>query len=413
MVVRIRRNRIWFIAIGILFVVTAVISVHHLVSHKILSTDNPKNITTAVRTEKSSKQADIKNMRGVWIPYFSLETQEHTESAFKRNFDRLIATAKSHKMNTVIVHVRPFSDALYPSEYYPQSHILTGTQGETVSYDPLEYMITKTHESGMKFHAWINPYRISTESTPEEFSADNIVNTLSESSILHYNGGIYINPSSVEGRKLIIDGIKEVVEKYAVDGVQFDDYFYPDKDLSIDRKYYEDYVCECDSDGIVLSQTQWRKANVNMLISAVYDSIKQIKKEVIFGISPQGNISNCNDIGADVEEWCNTYGYADYICPQMYVNFDHAILPFDTMVEQWQELTKSQKIPLCIGLALYKANSSDYDDGTWQNSNDILRQEVEYCQQKGIDNFMLYDIDYFDKSYTQTEMQNLVNALDS
>ncbi len=411
MVVRIRSNRIWFIAVGILFVVTAVISIHHLTAHKILTTDVPdKGGSRVGKVEKSSKKADIQNMRGVWIPYFSLETAEHTEASFKSNFDRLVATAKDHKMNTLIVHIRPFSDSLYPSEYFPMSHILTGTQGEEVSYDPLEYMITRTHENGMKFHAWINPYRICTSTTPEELSDNGIMNILSENDVLYYDGGMYINPSSAEGRKLILDGVKEVVRNYDVDGIQFDDYFYPDSDLSLDRVNYREYVSRCDSDGIVLSQSEWRKANVNMLISAVYSSIKQTDKKVVFGISPQGNISNCHDIGADVDKWCSTYGYVDYICPQMYVNFEHSVLPFDTMVEQWQELTKDKKVDLCIGLALYKANS-DYDEGSWKNSQDILQQEVEYCRQNGIDDFMLYDIDYFDKENTKEEIQNVVSIL--
>ena len=414
MVIRIRRNRLWFTAVGLLLAVMFTASIFHMTTQKIVQTDTEQNTEslrkTAGKVSESDKKAKIETMRGIWIPYFSLETQEHTEQAFKENYDKLIATAKEHKMNAVIVHIRPFSDALYPSEIFPMSHILTGTQGENTAYDPLQYMIDKTHESGLQFHAWVNPYRISTGSTPTEFADNSILEQLSDSDILHFDGGIYINPSSTEGRKLITDGIKEIVNNYDVDGIQFDDYFYPDADFSLDRKYYKEYVDNCDSESIVLSQSEWRKANVNMLVSGVYSSIKQADKEIIFGISPQGNISNCNEIGADVAKWCSTYGYVDYICPQMYVNFEHPILPFDTMIEQWQELTKDKKVDLCIGLALYKVNS-DYDNGTWKNSNDILKQEAEYCHQKGIDNFMLYDIDYFYKDNARDEVQNVVNVL--
>ena len=164
-----------------------------------------------------------------------------------------------------------------------------------------------------------------------------------------------------------------------------------------------------DSEAVALSHSEWRKAQVNMLISSVYSAVKQIKPKVVFGVSPQGNISNCSDIGADVGLWCQNEGYADYICPQAYVNFEHSFLPFDKMLSQWKELAGNNKTSLCVGLALYKANNGDYDGGSWKNKNDILKQEVEYCRKNGIDNFIIYDIDYLDDDNTMEEVRNVVS----
>lgn len=415
MVLKIKGNRIWLTAIAILFAVTLTTTVIHIFKNGSDKNYTLSNTAVSGAKEASSDTSDIfrvsiKGMRGVWVPFMSLDTNQHSESSFKNNFDSLAETAVKNKINTLIVHVRPFSDALYNSDIFPSSHILSGTQGEAVEYDALKYMIEKTHEKGMKFHAWVNPYRIKTSDTPSKLSDDGILSILSDDDIIEYDGGIYINPSSEKGRSIIIEGVREIVKNYDVDGVQFDDYFYPSSDNSLDISSYREYISGLDSEAVALSHSEWRKAQVNMLISSVYSAVKQIKPKVIFGVSPQGNISNCSDIGADVGLWCQNEGYADYICPQAYVNFEHSFLPFDTMISQWKELAGSNKTSLCVGLALYKANNGDYDGGSWKNKNDILKQEVEYCRKNGIDNFIIYDIDYLDDSNTYEEVQNVMSV---
>lgn len=417
MILKIKGNKIWFSSIAILLVVMMVTTIVQLSNVETSQSSISTSITSdktenavVVMQKKSTQPTIVKDMRGVWVPYMSLETQEHNEQSFKSNFDSIIKTAVENNLNTLIVHIRPFSDALYKSDIFPYSHILTGSQGESVDYDPLEYMIKKCHENKLKFHAWVNPYRIATSDTPREFSENNIINTLSNDDIIEYDGGKYINPSSTKGRQIIVDGVKEIVKNYDVDGVQFDDYFYPSADLEYDKAIYESYLSMLDEECTALSHKEWRQSNVNILISSVYSSIKQIKSSVIFGISPQGNISNCYDIGADVKTWCNTSGYADYICPQMYVNFDHSILPFDKMVSDWKEINPTNNVPLCVGLALYKAGT-DSDNGTWQNKTDILKSEVEYCKENGIDNFIIYDIDYFKDENAREEVKNVISVL--
>lgn len=409
MIFKVKGDKIWFSAIAILLIVTIITTIINIAIPKEVNINSTK--TSAIQLNQSSESnKKVSDMRGVWVPYMSLQNDEYTEEAFKKNFDNIIKISKEHKINTLFVHIRPFADALYKSEIFPYSHILTGTQGKTIDYDPLDYMIEQAHKNDMEFHAWINPYRISTKDTPDALAENSIINSLSDSDILEYDGGNYINPASQKGRDLIIKGVKEVVKNYDIDGIQFDDYFYPSSETELDKSSYEEYKSQLDGECIPLTQYEWRKSNVNILISSVYSIIKQLKPDVLFGISPQGNISNCLDIGADVNTWCNTYGYMDYICPQLYVNFEHSVLPFDTMLKEWKEISKNNKITLCVGLALYKANS-DYDEGTWKNSDEILKKEVEYCQKNNINNFIIYDISYFENENTADEIKNVMSVL--
>ncbi|MEE1281043.1 MAG: family 10 glycosylhydrolase [Acutalibacteraceae bacterium] len=408
MILKIKGNKIWFSAVCMLVIVAVITTVVRITSPiqetPDIKNNNPFVNTTAVNTVK------IENMRGVWIPYMSLDTGEYTEASFKENFNKMVETAKNNKMNTLIVHIRPFSDALYKSEIFPSSHIIAGNQGGEVNFDALNYMIDTAHNNNLKLHAWINPYRISLSDTPVKLSDNSIINKLEDDDIIEYDGGKYINPSSSNGKRLIIQGVKEVAQNYNVDGIQFDDYFYPTSNTEVDRVFYQDYLGNLDSECVPLTQFEWRRANVNMLVSNVYSCIKKINPDIIFGISPQCNINNCNEIGADVELWSNSYGYVDYICPQIYVNFEHSTTPFDKNFKEWLEITKSNKVTLCIGLALYKANS-DYDNGTWKNSNDILKKQIELCKENGVNNYMIYDIDYFNNEATNKEVENVMSVL--
>ena len=134
----------------------------------------------------------------MWVPYFSLDTAEHTQEAFEEHYRQIAQTAQEKGINAMFVHVRPFSDALYPSAYYPWSHILTGTQGRDPGYDPLQFMIDTTHQLGMEFHAWINPLRVKTAETPAALADNNPYGTLGAESpgyFMEYDGGVYLNPA--------------------------------------------------------------------------------------------------------------------------------------------------------------------------------------------------------------------------
>ena len=211
-------------------------------------------------------------------------------------------------------------------------------------------------------------------------------------------------------RSYIADGVAEIVEKYPVDGVQFDDYFYPTQDESFDKTAYQAYCDQAKKDGYsALSLSQWRKANINALVSLVYQKIKEVNPKTVFGISPQGNLSNNDALGADVASWCSAKGYLDYICPQMYVNFENDALPFTETIETWKNLITEDSIAFYVGLAVYKAGS-DADGGTWEKYGDILSRQVMAGREIDCDGFMFYSYDYLDTDQTREEMENVMKV---
>lgn len=349
---------------------------------------------------------------GVWIPYMSLSTTEKTEDVFKANYDAKLESAKAMGVNAVFVHVRPFADSFYPSEYEPWSHILTGTQGKDPDYDPLAYMVEKAHENGMAFHAWINPLRIATASTPGTLSEDGFYMQNREENpfyFMEYDGGIYYNPASAYIRGRIADSAAEIAQNYDVDGIHFDDYFYPTDDETIDANQYAAYVNETEEP---LPLHEWRTANINALIATVYHRIKQTAPEVEFGISPQGNLQNNEKINADVYTWCAQSGYIDYICPQLYYSFENEALPFETALEDWNEMERLDSVRLYIGLAVYKAGT-DADNGTWLNTTDTIARQIERAEETGADGVLLYAVDYFEAEEAKAEMANAKVAIDA
>ena len=355
-------------------------------------------------------------MRAVWVPYLSLDQSKIGEGqeAFQKSFDQIVAKAKEYGFNTLIVHVRAFGDAMYPSEIYPWSHLLTGTQGGDPGFDPLAYMVEKTHEAGMQFHAWLNPLRIQSNGAPSILAPNNLYSQWRSDSdkdnddwVVDWEDGKYFNPAYPQVREKIIDGVREIVENYGVDAIHFDDYFYPTTDTAFDEKAYQAYT-ESVGDGVPLTLPQWRMANINTLVSGVYSAVKSVNPKVQFGISPQGNVTNDLNMGADVETWASQKGYVDYLCPQIYVNFDHPLLPFNDTADQWRQMTTAEGVKLYIGLAVYKAGSEDADSGTWKGKTDVLQKEIEYARELGCDGIMLYSWDYMDTSQTQEEVANVI-----
>lgn len=354
--------------------------------------------------------SEPKELAGVWVPYMSLTVGEHTEEAFQDNFRAIADSAREKGLNALFVHVRPFCDALYPSKLYPWSHILTGEQGKDPGFDPLEFMVEYTHSLGMQFHAWINPLRVKTEHSPETLSADNPYEQLREDSpyyFMEYQGGIYLDPAYSYVRTLIAEGAAEIVSNYKVDGIHFDDYFYPAEDESLDSEAYSLYVSSVETP---LSLLEWRKANINAMVQEVYEAVKQADGRALFGISPQGNLGNDERMGADVKTWCAIEGYVDYICPQLYYSFENPALGYSEALEEWTALSRHDGLRLYVGLALYKAGS-DADEGTWQLSDDIISRQIEEARAAQCSGIVLYSSDYLDAGQTEREVENAVALL--
>lgn len=388
-------------------------------------------ISSFTREKPPKKQNDINNiaalsskatadtpesdeeMRGVWVSYMELSMENEsskTQKAFEDKFTEIAQKCRESGFNTLIVQVRPFCDALYKSSYFPWSHILTGTQGENPPYDALQIMCDTCKENNLKIHAWINPYRVSSNETPKKLSDNNPYIKNSEIGIKTDNG-IFLDPSNETAQQLISDGVKEIAENYDVDGIQFDDYFYPTEDESFDKKQYEAYIEKYGKENS-MSLDNWRMQNVNTLICKVYRTIKSVDSSVEFGISPQGNIGNNDGLYADVKSWCTCKGFADYICPQIYFSLENPALTFEDCLGSWTSLDFDENVKLYVGLGGYKAGNGKYDEETWLLSDSILADEYDILRNnKFVRGFMFYSYNSLEDDTAKKEINNLINAL--
>lgn len=277
---------------------------------------------------------------------------------------QILDKVKSMKMNTVIVQVRPRADAFYPSDYYPWSEILTGTQGKSPGYDPLGYFVEETHKRGLKIQAWINPYAIQWKTDLSKLCSSNPAKK-NPSWTVNYKNALYFNPGIPEVNQLVINGVTEIVRKYKVDGIHLDDYFYPDKDFK-DDDTYKKY-------GNGMNRDDWRRKNVNSLIKGLHDQIKAINPNVEFGISPFAVWANkaTNPLGSDTQAGVQTYydqfadtrlwvqnNWLDYICPQIYWTMNFSKASFTKVTDWWANLVKGTRVSLYIGQAVYKQNTA-------------------------------------------------------
>lgn len=399
----------------LIFSITAIIGViitASVIKGKLPGNDGGKGY--AVTVSSPDTVSENTEMRGVWISYMELSMENETsksKDSFIKKFDSIAKNCSEKGFNTLIVQVRPFCDAMYNSKLFPWSHILTGTQGKNPKYDPLSLMCGICKKYSLKIHAWVNPYRISTNETPQKLAKNNPYEK-DKSIGKEIDEGIFLDPSNKKAQNLICNGVAEIAKNYDIDGIQFDDYFYPTQNKSFDAKQYNSYIKKCGKNNS-MTQENWRKANVNMLICNVYRTIKSIDSNIQFGISPQGNISNNDGLYADVKSWCTCRGFADYICPQLYFSTENPALSFEDSLKSWTSLDFDEGVNLYVGLAGYKAGSDEYDDGTWSKSNTILSDEYnimkKYSKVKG---FMLYSYASLENNASKKDVNNLMSKLE-
>ncbi len=385
------------------------------------------SISTSGSAATGSAVSDgFTEMKAMWISYLEYGNGAKTEAQFTQKMNTMFDNCVSYGMNTVIVQVRPFSDAMYESDYFPWSKYASGTLGTNPGYDPLKIMVELAHQKGLKIQAWVNPYRVTLGSTnisslPDGHPAKKWRNNSSETvkrRVLSYGGNLYYNPSCAAVRTLIVDGVKEIVQKYDVDGIHFDDYFYPnlgtDYETNFDATEYETYVEKCEENGTTPKTiVQWRRSNVNTLVKKVYAAVKEVNPNVEFGISPAGNINNLLSSSAyyvNVKTWMANSGYVDYICPQIYWSFQNSTCPFAETVDKWAALKTSDSVKLYIGIAVYRAGSDVEKE--WANSDDVLKRQIEYGRSvKSVSGFAFYRYDSFQSSICQAEIANLLPIL--
>ena len=317
---------------------------------------------------------------GVWLSYSELDAML-TGGNFKKDFERAVGDSKNLGITDFFIHIRPFCDSYYPSKYFP----LRESVGN-IDFDPLEFMIDICHKNEIRVHGWINPYRVRTadvdltalpeESVVRQWLSDEESNN--DRNVCLFNG-IYLNPAEPEAMRLITDGIREVLEKYSIDGIHFDDYFYPTQDAAFDKSSYELYTEKTKNP---LSLDDWRRSNVNAFIGNVSRVLNSLEREVVFSISPAASIEkNYQSYYADIEGWIQN-GYADWIMPQLYFGFNYPDknFRFDILYKEWQELSKQGNSKLVIGLAAYKIGSQDEPSNEEWSSGNLLCREMKKAE---------------------------------
>lgn len=351
--------------------------------------------------------------RGAWIATVANidwpKQQGGDVAKQKQDLCALLDTLKSYQMNAVIFQVRPASDAFYHSNYEPWSKYLTGVQGEMPSshFDPLAYIINQCHQRGMELHAWFNPYRVK-QVEKDVLSDSNIANIYPEWTF-QYGRRTYFDPGLPQVRDWVANVVSDVVRRYDVDAIHFDDYFYP---YPIAGKEIPDSVSFAKYGGSydAMQKKEWRRENVNKIIKQLSDSIHSIKPWVKFGISPfgvwrekrydlrgsdtTGGMTNYDHLYADVILWQENK-WIDYLLPQIYWYRGQPKVDYETLAEWWGANNKGRHC--YIGNALYKikANASA---PSWQTSEESIEQIKLDRDIDGVSGFAFYSSKYLSKN---------------
>ena len=299
----------------------------------------------------------------------------------KVEFIKLLDMHQRNGMNALIVQIRPATDAFYPSQYEPWSEFLTGMQGQppVPYYDPLEFMIAETHKRGMEFHAWMNPYRAVFNINKSSIAATHITKIHPEW-FLNYGDKKYFDPGIKEAQQYVTNVVKDVVSRYAVDAIHFDDYFYPYRIAG--KEFPDESSFAKYANG--MSKDDWRRSNVDSIILSLSKVIKKENPKCQFGISPFGvwrNIdkdsingsnthagqTNYDDLYADILLWLKN-SWIDYVAPQIYWEFEQKNAPYQTILDWWSKHSYGKNC--YIGLGIYKAGSNAY----WKDTTQLPRQ---------------------------------------
>jgi len=366
-----------------------------------------------------------------------------SEADFQTQFLERIETIKEWNMNSIIFQIRPLLDAFYPSEINPTSQYLSGTQGVNVDYDPLAWMIETAHQNGLEYHAWFNPYRVtntkitdtnilsqigltveqaSTLTIEEHIQVFNQAGILADSNfavlhpemVLRFDEKLFLNPGIPEVIQHVADTIEEVVTNYDIDGIHFDDYFYPYRigedyfgSLNEDRETFEISGLTSGYADTIEGLESWRRDNVTGLVRSVKSVITThnatTNNAVQFGISPFGiwehhendsrgshtpigsSQTYSRSVYADTYKWIKEETL-DYVAPQIYWSFGQAAAPYGELTRWWNDVVEGTNVQVYVGHSQYKHVSNGSWDAEWMNPDEVnnqLRFNQNYSNIKG------------------------------
>lgn len=360
-------------------------------------------LPAAADTSHADPDRPVRQFRAMWIasvvnidwpsaPGLPVEQQ-------KAEFIAWLDLAKQLNLNAVISQVRPTADAFWPSPYEPWSQYLTGTQGQDPGYDPLAFQIEEAHKRNLEYHAWFNPYRVSMQTDPSKLVPTHPARVHPDW-VFPYGPKLYYNPGIPAVRRFVQDAMFDAVKRYDVDGAHFDDYFYPYPvagqelpDLDTFREYGTGYAEIGD----------WRRHNIDLLVSEFHQRVQAHKPWVKFGISPFGiwrnksedpygsdtNGTESYDANyADTRRWVKQ-GFVDYINPQIYWQIGLAVADYAKLTPWWADVANGTDVALYIGQATYKETSGVFGP---DEMTDHLTFNQDYPQVDGDVYFSAKDV---------------------
>ena len=331
-----------------------------------------------------------REMRAAWIatvanidwpsrPGLSVEQQR------KEMIDMLDKLAEN-KVNTIVMQIRPTADSFYPSTLEPWSNWLTGRQGTAPSpfYDPLQFIIDEAHSRCMEVHVWLNPYRVTNSDRIDILHQSNLF-FKQRNLFVKYGGKHYFDPGHDATRAFLNRVVEDIVQRYDVDAIHFDDYFYPYKVAN--EQFPDDETFKNNPRGFAPNQKDdWRRNNVDMIIAELQATIKRNKPWVEFGISPFGvwrnnnvdprgsatraGVQNYDDLYADILKWLRE-GTIDYVVPQLYWEIGKKVADYEILVKWWSENSYGKN--LYIGLYTSQLGNTKVDPA-WTRGNELMRQ---------------------------------------
>lgn len=360
-----------------------------------------ENNSTGMAMPRLSPDAQLKQgtaiinpdseVRGVWIAtVFNIDYPSFYDlpaEQLKSEIDDIIDTCKKAGLNTVFFQVRPSCDALYKSDIFPVSKVLS-TTGK-MQFDPLEYFVTAAHRNNIFIHAWINPLRITVSADSEDkLPADSPAVLHPEWTVKYADGKLYFNAGIPDVRQLVADGVREIVENYNVDGIVFDDYFYPYPTTTGDK--FDDAVTFEKYGSAYDTVEDFRRDSINKLIKLCYDTVKDAYADCLFGVSPGGVWQNNNGVNGGSDTWgfetyhslyCDTLawvngGYVDYISPQIYWTFDTTGTPFGHLTDWWNAKLDGTGVKLWVSHGAYR-----YEEGDWADPAGEMKSQIEYARE--------------------------------
>jgi uncharacterized lipoprotein YddW (UPF0748 family) len=355
---------------------------------KVVTRETPQYQTPILTTEQENAPKPAHELRGVWISTVQrvdFPSKASTDPVFlKKEWSKLLTFYKSLNLNAVIVQIRPTGDAIYPSKIVPYSQWLTGKSGKGLAgnYDLLKYMIETSHAEGIEFHAWINPYRVIIDGDTTNLDARHPFRA-HRNWIVKYGREYLMNPGIPEVRQYLSSVVEEIVQKYDVDAIHFDDYFYP---YRLPNEVFPDEDTYAKYGQNVANKEDWRRSNTDSLIFDVRNAIKRNKPSVQLGVSPNAVWRNLKDdpMGSDTKAYQRSYddlyadvrgwiqnGWLDYVAPEIYFHRGFEIVDFEKMLDWWTK--NSEGTRLYISHAMYKVNQQPKYPA-WSDPNEIPLQ---------------------------------------